>query len=51
MLLSVSALREVGPWDESFLLYSEETEYCLRAADKGWCTWYEPAAVFEHIGG
>jgi GT2 family glycosyltransferase len=51
MLLSVSALREVGPWDESFLLYSEETEYCLRAADKGWQTWYEPAAVFEHIGG
>ena len=51
MLLSVSALREVGPWDESFLLYSEETEYCLRAADKGWRTWYEPAAVFEHSGG
>lgn len=51
MLFSVSALREIGPWDESFLLYSEETEYCLRAADKGWFTWYEPAAVFRHIGG
>jgi len=51
MLLSVSAIREIGPWDESFLLYSEETEYCLRAADKGWRTWYEPAAVVEHIGG
>lgn len=51
MLLSVSALCEVGPWDESFLLFSEETEYCLRAADKGWRTWYEPAAVFEHSGG
>ena len=51
MLLSVSALREVGPWDESFLLFSEETEYSLRAADNGWRTWYEPAAVFEHRGG
>jgi N-acetylglucosaminyl-diphospho-decaprenol L-rhamnosyltransferase len=51
MLISVSVLREVGPWDESFLLYGEETEYSLRAADKGWRTWYEPAAVFEHIGG
>lgn len=51
MLFSVSVLREIGPWDESFLLYSEETEYCLRAADKGWRTWYEPAAVFQHIGG
>jgi N-acetylglucosaminyl-diphospho-decaprenol L-rhamnosyltransferase len=51
MLLSVPAMREVGPWDESFLLYSEETEYCMRASDKGWLTWYEPRAVFEHIGG
>jgi GT2 family glycosyltransferase len=51
MLLSAEAVRELGPWDESFLLYSEETEYCLRAADQGWSTWYEPAAVVEHIGG
>ncbi|UUZ60421.1 glycosyltransferase family 2 protein [Nocardioides sp. B-3] len=41
----------VGPWDESFLLYSEETEFMLRAADHGWATWYEPAAVVEHKGG
>jgi GT2 family glycosyltransferase len=51
MLVSAEAIRELGPWDESFLLYSEETEYCLRAADRGWAVWYEPAAVVEHIGG
>ncbi|HEX4814805.1 MAG TPA: glycosyltransferase family 2 protein [Nonomuraea sp.] len=51
LLLSVPAMREVGRWDESFFLYSEETEYCLRAADQGWITWYEPASVIEHIGG
>jgi GT2 family glycosyltransferase len=51
MLISVPALREIGPWDESFLLYSEETEFALRAADLGWTLWYEPAAVVEHIGG
>jgi len=51
MLLSANAIRDLGPWDESFLLYSEETEYCLRAADRGWTLWYEPAAVVEHIGG
>ena len=51
MLLSAEAIRDVGPWDESFLLYSEETEYCLRANDHGWTVWYEPAAVVEHIGG
>ncbi|MEV7807016.1 glycosyltransferase family 2 protein [Microbispora sp. NPDC088329] len=51
LLMSVRALADVGPWDESFLLYSEETEYALRAADRGWRLWYEPSAVVEHIGG
>lgn len=51
MVLSANALAEIGPWDESFLLYSEETEFALRAADRGWTLWYEPAAVVEHIGG
>lgn len=51
VLISWAALAEVGPFDESFLLYSEETEFMLRAADRGWSVWYEPAAVVEHIGG
>jgi GT2 family glycosyltransferase len=51
MLLSTETIERVGPWDESFLLYSEETDYCLRAADQGLATWYEPSAVVEHIGG
>jgi len=51
MLISTAACREIGPWDESFFLYSEETEYALRACDRGWTLWYEPAAVVEHIGG
>ena len=51
LLIAAEAVRDLGPWDESFLLYSEETEYALRAADRGWTLWYEPAAVVEHIGG
>jgi GT2 family glycosyltransferase len=51
MLLSRRTVERVGRWDESFLLYGEETEYCLRAADHGLVTWFEPAAVVEHIGG
>lgn len=51
MLISMAALRQIGPWDESFFLYSEETDFALRAADMGWALWYEPAAVVEHIGG
>ncbi len=51
LLLSTRMIEEIGPWDDSFLLYSEETEYSLRAADYGWQTWYEPASVVEHVGG
>ncbi|GLZ28879.1 glycosyl transferase family 2 [Lentzea sp. NBRC 105346] len=51
MLISTDLIREVGQWDESFFLYSEETEYTLRAADHGWSLWYEPRSEFEHIGG
>jgi len=51
LLISVEAARAAGPWDESFLLYSEETEFILRAADRGWRLWYEPAAEVEHVGG
>lgn len=51
LLISWQALVQVGPWDESFLLYSEETEFIFRAADRGWSMWYEPSAVVDHRGG
>jgi GT2 family glycosyltransferase len=51
MLICAEAARDIGRWEESFLLYSEETDYALRAGDRGWTLWYEPAAVVEHIGG
>lgn len=51
MLLSRDCYEALGGWDESFFLYSEETDYCLRARDLGWFTRYEPTAVAVHIGG
>jgi GT2 family glycosyltransferase len=51
LLLSWTMLADVGGWNESFLLYSEETEFLLRAADRGWALWFEPNAVVEHQGG
>jgi GT2 family glycosyltransferase len=51
LLISWHVLDQVGPWNESFLLYSEETEFIFRAADNGWTTWYEPTAVVDHKGG
>lgn len=51
LLISSQAIVQVGPWNESFLLYSEETEFMFRAADCGWTMWYEPSAVVDHRGG
>ncbi|MFD0265052.1 glycosyltransferase family 2 protein [Streptomyces sp. NPDC127106] len=51
MALSRPCLDACGPWDESFFLYSEETEYCLRARDHGFATRLEPAASAVHLGG
>jgi N-acetylglucosaminyl-diphospho-decaprenol L-rhamnosyltransferase len=40
-----------GEWDESFFLYSEETEYALRARDRGFAMVYAPAAQARHLEG
>lgn len=51
MAVSRSCLEAVGPWDESFFLYSEETDFCLRARDAGWRVRYVPESLVTHIGG
>ncbi|MFE9468119.1 glycosyltransferase [Streptomyces virginiae] len=51
MALSGECLAACGAWDESFFLYSEETEYCLRARDRGFLTRLEPSASATHLGG
>ncbi|MFI8965797.1 glycosyltransferase family 2 protein [Streptomyces sp. NPDC053493] len=51
MALSRECVAACGPWDESFFLYSEETDYCLRARDLGLRTRLEPAARATHLGG
>jgi len=51
LLFSRECFDRLGGWDESFFLYSEETDFCLRAADVGLATRYEPASVAVHTGG
>lgn len=41
----------VGPWDESFFLYSEEVEYCQRARKLGLTIRFCPEAVVIHGRG
>jgi GT2 family glycosyltransferase len=51
MLVTRSCLEATGPWDETFFLYSEETDFAARAREAGFRVLYEPAAVVTHVGG
>jgi N-acetylglucosaminyl-diphospho-decaprenol L-rhamnosyltransferase len=51
LLISRRCWDEVGPWDESFFLYSEETDFCLRARDASFRTRFVPSATMSHFEG
>ena len=51
LLISRHCFDLLGGWDESYFLYSEETDIALRARDAGLLTRYEPRSVATHIGG
>ena len=50
-LISAECWAQCGPWDESFFLYSEETDFDLRAGDAGFATRYVPTAQAIHLEG
>ena len=51
MFISRPALDAVGPWDERFFLYSEETDYALRLRDAGFTLRLTRRASVTHPGG
>ena len=51
LLIRREALERIGGWDESFVLYSEDTEICRAAWSNGYRVRYEPKAVVRHQGG
>ena len=51
MLVRRAAVEEVGPVDESFFLFSEETDWCYRFRRAGWQVWFCPTAECVHVGG
>jgi GT2 family glycosyltransferase len=50
LLIRADVERAIGDWDESYFLYSEETDYCRRIRDHGHRVWFEPKAVVQHSG-
>jgi len=51
MLIRPSVIRAVGGLDENYFLYYEETDFCYRAKQAGFCTWYVPESRVMHIRG
>ena len=50
-LMVQRSVADVVPWDESYFLYSEETDFFRRLRMLDETVWYEPAAAMTHAGG
>ncbi|WP_240686895.1 glycosyltransferase [Amycolatopsis suaedae] len=50
-LVSWRCREAIGTLDERYFLYSEETEYMLRAGDHGFAVRFDPRAAATHFGG
>lgn len=51
LMIASGARAQIGDWDESFFLYSEEVDYFRRARTGGFDVIYVPEAKAVHIGG
>jgi GT2 family glycosyltransferase len=51
LMIRRKVLETVGLMDESFFLYFEEVDYCVRARKAGWKVWYVPQSRVVHLEG
>jgi N-acetylglucosaminyl-diphospho-decaprenol L-rhamnosyltransferase len=51
MLVRREAIEQVGPLDDAFFLFSEETDWCYRFGQAGWKVVFFPGAECVHVGG
>ncbi len=51
LLVRREAAEQVGLFDESFFMFSEETDWLYRFRQAGWSVLYSPAAEVVHVGG
>ncbi len=48
MIIRKKAIEKVGPWDERFFAYFEDTDFCHRFWQKGYSVIYLPTAKMVH---
>jgi len=51
LLIRADVAERVGEWDESYFLYSEETDYLHRVRELKAAIWFEPLSVMMHCRG
>lgn len=51
MMIRSKVVQAIGPMDEGYFLYYEETDYCLQAKRNGIECWYLPQSTIVHIAG
>ncbi len=51
MIARTEAIKAIGGFDDTFFLYGEEQDLCLRLRRSGWAIGYVPDAVVMHWGG
>lgn len=50
LMLRHQVLQQVGPLDESFFFFGEETDLCRRISDAGWSVRFAPVGEIIHHG-
>lgn len=51
MLVRREAIDRVGPMDEEYFMYGEETDWCWRFRQAGWRLMFTPVGEIIHLGG
>jgi hypothetical protein len=51
LMVRRDAVRDVGPMDEDYFMYSEELDWCRRIKDAGWRIVFLPTAEVKHHVG
>jgi len=50
-LIRRAAYESVGGFDETFFMYAEDVDLCLRIRQAGWKVYFAPAMTITHFGG
>ena len=50
-LVRSEVFEKIGLLDDGYFMYFEEVDFCRRAADAGYSSWYEPTSRVVHLVG